>query len=175
MSAHWAQKMNTYFVRVDFDHDGVLTRGDFEAMAKRFTEHGKFDAKKGADLKATLTAVWDKYLAAVGGGDKIEKSAFVESMKKVIADPTSKKVIEGQFPLFFHAVDANNDGQISEAEFVEFFTVLGLDAKLSGPAFKAIDTNNDKEISLEEFTAAGSEFFFAQEAKPTDVFWGNLV
>lgn len=118
--------------------------------------------------------MWDKYLHAVGGGDKIEKAAFVESMKKVVADNNNKSIIEGPFPLFFHAIDANNDGQISKEEFAEFFAVLGLDASTAGPAFTAIDTNNDEQISLDEFVAAGSEFFFASEPKPTDCFWGPL-
>ena len=58
MSDFWQQKMRTYFQRIDFDHDGVITKKDFEGMADRFLKTGKFnDEKKANDLTGTLTAV----------------------------------------------------------------------------------------------------------------------
>merc|ERR1711868_216926 len=90
MSAHWLQKMRTYFERIDFDKDGAITRADFEGMASRFAKDGALDAGKAADLMTTLTGVWDTYL---------------------------KATLEGPLPLFFHAVDRNNDGQIDQKEY----------------------------------------------------------
>ena len=57
MSEFWTRKMRTYFKRIDFDHDGVITKKDFEGMADRFIKTGKFDDKKAADLRGTLLAV----------------------------------------------------------------------------------------------------------------------
>lgn len=49
--------MRTYFSRIDFDKDGSITQKDFEAMASRFIESEKLDAKRGADLKQKLLQV----------------------------------------------------------------------------------------------------------------------
>ena len=43
--------MNTYFKRVDFDGDGVITVKDFEGMAERFIKEGKLEGAVAEDLK----------------------------------------------------------------------------------------------------------------------------
>merc|ERR1711988_293245 len=127
MSDFWLQKMRTYFDRIDFDKDGAITRKDFEGMAERFSE--KLDATKAADLKTTITNVWDKYLQGVGGGEAIQKEPFINAMKSLVKDPSNpsmKATVEGPLPLFFAAVDADGDGMISQEEYATFFQILGL-------------------------------------------------
>jgi len=174
MSDFWLQKMRTYFDRIDFDKDGAITRKDFEGMAARFSE--KLDKGKADELTKNITAVWDKYLQGVGGGEAIKKEPFIQAMKKLVKDPSMKATVEGPLPLFFAAVDSDNDSMISSPEFANFFSILGLDPAMAPASFQAIDTNNDGQLSLEEFTEAGSEFFFADDpSKPTKLFWGPLV
>ena len=67
--------------------------------------------------------VWDKYLSAVGQCEALNREAFVDSMKKLVGDPSLKPTLEGPLPLFFHAVDANDDGLISVDEYAQFFEV----------------------------------------------------
>jgi len=173
MSDFWLQKMRTYFDRIDFDKDGAITRADFEGMAKRFSE--KLDATKAADLTQTITNVWDKYLNAVGGGEAIKKDAFIAAMQKLKGDPSTKATLEGPLPLFFHAVDTDGDGMISEDEYRHFFSILGLDPAMAPATFQAIDTNSDGLLSQDEFVCAGSEFFLSEDpSKPTKLFWGPL-
>ena len=120
--------------------------------------------------------VWDKYLHAVGGGDAIAKDAFIDAMKQLVHDPGMKATLEGPLPLFFHAVDNNNDGMISEDEFCLFFRIIGLDEKMAPASFQAIDTNNDGLLSKDEFVTAGTEFFLSEDpSKPTKLFWGPLI
>jgi len=84
--------------------------------------------------------------------------------------------VSGPLPLFFAAVDGNNDGQIQVDEFELFFNIIGLDPKLATDSFKAIDTNNDGQISQKEFVDAGTEFFTGDDAtSPSRLFWGPLV
>merc|ERR1712018_481637 len=177
MSDFWLQKMRTYFDRIDFDKDGAITRKDFEGMAERFSE--KLDATKAADLKTTITNVWDKYLQGVGGGEAIQKEPFINPMKSLVKDPSNpsmKATVEGPLPLFFAAVDADGDGMISQEEYATFFQILGLAPEMAPATFQAIDTNNDGLLSKEEFVEAGSEFFLSEDpAKPTKLFWGPLI
>jgi len=174
MGDFWTQKMRTYFERIDFDKDGAITRADFEGMAERFA--ATLGADKAGSLKDNLTKVWDQFLAPISGGAGMKKDAFITGMKKLKDDPASKATLEGPLPLFFHAVDADGDGMISEGEFAGFFKLIGLDANMAPGSFQAIDTNNDGLLSMEEFVTAGSEFFLSEDpSKPTKLFWGPLV
>jgi Ca2+-binding EF-hand superfamily protein len=176
MSEFWTRKMRTYFTRIDFDKDGSITQKDFEAMATRFIESEKLDAKRGADLRHKLIEIWEKFLKDVASGHSLTQPLFIESMKKQVHDPALKKTLSGPLPIFFGAVDANGDGMIQQDEFQLFFQILGLDPKLATDSFKAIDTNSDGQLSLEEFVHAGTEFFTSEDEKcPSKLFWGPLV
>jgi len=176
MSAFWEQKMKTYFIRIDFDNDGAITRKDFEGMGARFAETGKLSGDNAKALCDKVCGIWDQYLANMGGGAPLTQDAFVAGLKKVKDDANLKTTLGGPMPIYFAAVDANNDGMIQAEEFAEFFKILGLDPALAIESFKAIDTNNDGLLSVEEFSEAGAEFFTSEdESKPTKLFWGPLV
>jgi len=172
----WERKLKTYFTRIDFDKDGAITNKDFEAMADRFVDAEKLDATKGATLKGKLQQIWEKYLKNVAGGAALTLPVFVEAVKKQKNEHHLAETFGGPLPLFFSAVDANNDGQIQEDEFVLFFQIIGLNPADAPASFKAIDTNNDGSLSLDEFVAAGTEFFTSEdESSPSKLFWGPLV
>lgn len=174
MADRWTQKMTTYFKRIDFDHDGSVTRADFEGMAKRFCE--KLDAAKGKALTAQLLTICDTFLSGIGAGASIKEAEFVTSMKKLVEDPGMKAKLEAPLPLFFHVIDTNNDGLISKEEYGVFFNILGLADGLSDTAFIAIDTDKDGNLSEQEFVTAGSDFFLNKSGNhPSDIFWGPLV
>jgi Ca2+-binding EF-hand superfamily protein len=176
MSDFWVKKIKTYFHRIDFDKDGAITQKDFEAMSDRFVSAEKLDAARGKQLKEKLLTVWDKYLKSVAGGKSLTESVFIEAIKKQKNEHHLKETFGGPLPLFFSAVDANNDGQIQEDEFTLFFQILGLDASLAPASFKAIDENNDGQLSLAEFVQAGTDFFTSEDEKsPSKLFWGPLV
>ena len=175
MSDFWIRKMKTYFSRIDFDKDGAITRKDFEGMGTRFVEKEKADAATGEIIKTKICAVWDNFLSKVGG-DGINEAAFIEAMKKQVGDASLKETLQGPLPLFFAAVDANNDGFISSDEYGIFFDIIGLDPNMAPASFQAIDTNNDGLLSQDEFIEAGTEFFINEDAaSPSKLFWGPLV
>ena len=120
--------------------------------------------------------MWEKYLKDVGHGQALTEPVFVETMKKQINDPHLKDTLAGPLPLFFSAVDANDDGQIQEDEYALFFQILGLDPSMGPASFRAIDTNNDGNLSKDEFITAGVDFFTSQdESSPNKLFWGPLL
>jgi len=178
MSEFWLQKMGTYFVRIDIDRDGVITKKDFDQMADRFIAEGSLSAERGQALRESLFAVWEKFWHHLGGEDreKIEKSQFVDAMKQIVACPNAKEILKAPLPFFFAAVDANEDGQISEGEYSTFFKCIGIKADLAGTSFKAIDANNDGQLSMDEFVDAGMEFFTGEDtSNDTKYFWGPLL
>lgn len=173
MTDLWNQKMRTYFKRVDFDGDGVITQKDFEGMANRFIEEGKLADDKAKELKEKITELWNLYKSAADNSESITQDAFISAMSKLAHDHIKSKT-QAPFALMFQIVDANHDNNIQGSEFEDFFRILGLDPKLADASFKAIDTNNDGLLSLDEFTQAGDEFFCSQDDTLTKVFFGPL-
>ena len=114
-------------------------------------------------------------MSSVAGGKGIDQDTFIASMKTQVKDPNSKAVVEGPLPLFFRAVDTNEDNMISRDEYGIFFKMLGLDDAMAPASFDAVDTNKDGLLSQEEFVAAGSDFFMNDGDSPNKVFWGPLV
>jgi len=176
MSDFWVRKMKTYFQRIDFDKDGAITQKDFEGMAERFVKCEKLDATKGKQLHDKLMQVWERYLKEENKGQPLNEVKFIETLKKEVQDPALRECLAGPLPLFFSAVDANQDGMIQADEYKLFFEILGLDPNMAPDVFKAIDTNNDGQLSLEEFVTAGVDFFTSEdENSPNKMFWGPLV
>lgn len=172
MSDIWVKKMKTYFKRIDQDGDGNITRNDFEKMADRFSEK----TTKGVDvLRKRITSIYDCYLGVVTGGKPVNQDEFVEVMKKNIGCDEMKEKFRGPLPLFFQAVDTDQDGQISSPEFEHFYDIICVDKKYAAEAFKAIDANNDGQLSKEEFVTAGVDFFENQEDSINKNFLGPLV
>lgn len=177
MSEFWTRKMKTYFNRIDFDKDGNITLKDFEGMGDRFVEAEKLDAEAGKTMKDKLVQIWNNYISNLGGaGDSINQEKFIQAMSVMVKDASQKEQMAGPLPLFFQAVDANNDGFIDAGEFAIFFKIFGLDENMAPASFQAIDTNNDGLLSKEEFVTAGTDFFVSEDAAcPTKLFWGPLI
>jgi Ca2+-binding EF-hand superfamily protein len=176
MSDFWIRKMKTYFQRIDFDKDGAITQKDFEGMAERFIKFEKLDAEKGKQLHDKLLQVWERYLKNQNQGQSLNQETFIATLKKEVEDPKLRDVLAGPLPLFFSAVDANQDGNIQEDEYKLFFEILGLDPNMAPASFQAIDTNKDGQLSLDEFVTAGVDFFTSNdENSPNKLFWGPLV
>ena len=178
MTDFWMKKMRTYFIRVDFDHDNVVTKNDFQQMAARFVTEGQLNEERGNKLRDSLLGVWEKYWHHLGGNDRdsITQEQFLSAMKDIVACPNAREVIKKPLPCFFDAVDTNQDGQISCDEYVMFFRCMGIDESLAEESFKAIDTNHDNNLSLDEFVDAGMQFFLKDESTPaSNLFWGPLV
>lgn len=176
MSDFWMKKMRTYFQRIDFDKDGAVTRSDFEAMAQRFKESGKLSEGHAQHLMDALCKLWDENYNEMAGGQKLDETAFIAAMNKLAHEPSLKENLQRPLPLFFSAVDDNEDGFISQDEYKLFFSILGLDPNMAPSSFQAIDTNNDGLLSKEEFLEAGTDFFTSEDAaSPNKLFWGPLV
>lgn len=167
--------MKTYFNRIDFDKDGAITRKDFESMASRFAKESSMAPDHAKILMDSLTGVWDQFLKDVAGGEGINEAAFITSMKGKVKESNAAQVVKGPLPLFFRAVDTNEDNMISRDEYGIFFKMLGLDDKMAPASFDSVDTNNDGLLSMDEFVEAGIDFFINDADSVNKVFWGPLV
>lgn len=176
MADFWTRKIYTYFKRIDFDEDGVITQKDFVGMAEKFSAAGKLSADRSAQLLGSLTDVWKALVEEVGGAESITKESLAAAIKARVEDPKLRDTLKQPLFSFFEAVDANNDGFIDGDEFKEFYTILGAKCVESAPAsFAAIDTNNDGKLSKDEFVTAGLDFLVSKDENcPSRLFWGPI-
>lgn len=83
------------------------------------------------------------------------------------------------FLLIFHhvqAVDKDNSGFISLAEYKLFFKCLGLTPEDAAVSFAVIDKNGDGKLSIKEFVKLGREYFLTEDEKRVSrMFWGPLI
>ncbi len=57
MSEYWKRKLRTYFTRLDFDKNGIISKDDWVGMGIRFAEFGKADKQKAEHLKEEFEKV----------------------------------------------------------------------------------------------------------------------
>lgn len=57
MSEYWKQKVRTYFTRLDFNNDGVISKDDWVGMGIRFAKFEKADKQKAEHLEKEFDKV----------------------------------------------------------------------------------------------------------------------
>ena len=174
--AYHLRKMRTRMQRMDINHDGYISREDFELMAKRLVEYsGEITEEKSEAIFKTFAKVAD--LMGLKSGVKIplEEAATVAS--DVLLSPTGEKP-SGVHDMLFDCIDTNSNGTISINEYKVYFKVIGHDIseEETKHCFDTIDSNGNGVISREEFVAAAEEFFYGvEETELSNVFYGQLL
>jgi len=147
----------TLFDAVDSDHDGFLTREEFEKAGQNYDEDNL-------------------------GGEVVDNSRLVQSLDKdsdgsVCADEAAMRMSPEQRKAFFRYFDINHDGcvtpkELSSAPTFEqldtdgdgsinlneaeaFGTQLGVPIERMAKLMAEVDTNGDGSLSREEFKRAG--------------------
>ena len=78
--------------------------------------------------------------------------------------------------LWFSAIDADEDGNIQEAEFVRFFNILDIDSDTAKATFQSMDSDGDGLVSRDEYLANGIDFSTSEdETTSGKLFWGPLL
>lgn len=74
-----------------------------------------------------------------------------------------KHLIQMTVKYVFDLYDQNGDGLISIDEFVDMFTIYGIDVKWSAKSFMHLDENGDEVISKTELVHAVRDFFISSD------------
>ncbi|XP_028405358.1 luciferin-binding protein-like [Dendronephthya gigantea] len=174
--AYHLRKMRTRMHRMDMNHDGYISREDFELMAKRLIEHTcDITEEKCQAITATFAKVAD--LMSLKPGMKIPLEEAAKAASDVLLSPSGEKP-SGVHDMLFDCIDTNSNGTISEKEFKVYFNVIAhnINDEEIKRCFDVIDSNSNGVINRDEFVAAAKEFFFGvEETELANAFYGQLL
>jgi Ca2+-binding EF-hand superfamily protein len=162
---------------MDINHDGYLSREDFELMAKRLVENvSGITKEKTEEIYAAFLSIADFIGLKPGVKFTLDEAAKIGS--DLYLSPTTGEKPTQYNDLLFDCIDTNSDGHISLEEFKVYFNIMGHD--LSDEeikhSFDTIDSNGDGEISREEFVAAENDFYCGvEETELSNAFYGKSL
>ena len=173
--AYHLRKLRTRCHRMDMNHDGYLSREDFELMAKRLVEHASGITKqKTEEIYAAFLSIADFIGLKPGVKIPLEEAAKIGSDRHLSPEQPTENLDD----LLFDCIDTNSDGHISIEEFKVYFKVIGHDISDEEikHSFDTIDSNGNGEISREEFVAAAKDFYCGvEETELSNAFYGKLL
>ena len=157
-NAFWNKKIRSYLKVTDVDKDGLISRRDFELIAKRQKEFGGLSDERSAELRKHLMEMCD-ILQLTEGSPGFTYDQYIDKYAAYAAEYAQPGKTPAYMLLFFAGLDLNGDGYISLEEWTIHYKCLGVDTKHAKASFDAIDTNGDGKVSFDEFDAYHREYF----------------
>ncbi|MEV2274106.1 EF-hand domain-containing protein [Nocardiopsis sp. NPDC049922] len=176
-SAAIAERFGTLFDTLDTDDDKTLTWDDYQRLVDRYAEGYSLDADdaRAQEIRAAYLRLWEGLVGHAGDGTRLDRDAFVAAMHAASEDRSSSNVTEGVAEAAFDLLDADDDGTVSEAEYVEYAEVLGVAVDTAWDRFKALDTDGDGFISREEFVLSARQYLFGDDTESAGGFVFGVI
>lgn len=167
------------FEMLDADGSGVVDRADFELLTDRLVKGlGVTDGSPKAErVRAGYLELWSSLRRMIGDGDELSRPAFISGLIRMAGDRAGfKRVIEPLARLNLSLCDADGDGNLNEAEFVNLLKLFNATSVgEAGEIFHRLDANGDGFLSLEEILDALCDFYVSEDPNaPGNSLFGKL-
>ncbi|MBU2914709.1 MULTISPECIES: EF-hand domain-containing protein [Reichenbachiella] len=162
------QKQTHFFKVLDFDRSGTIEREDFEAIGENLCIVRDFDIdteEYNTVMKMTET-IWNSLLPFIDGdhGTLEQWLNFMSSLLDPKNEETYKKYVLNFTSTIFKLFDLNDDGYISQNEYIDLFIGMRIEVRFAPKAFKSLDDNKDGKISHNEMIRSVDQFM--RSSKP---------
>jgi Ca2+-binding EF-hand superfamily protein len=179
MSVIWHRKISTIFRLLDFDHDGIIAKEDFDRMAEGLWAQRKNDPAFQEEVRRIFDELWLRQTGSTktNVNELMTEAVMVDNLLKQKNDPKLKATFRDFCVVFFASIETRREGYLQREEYRKALGNFGLpDARLADHIFKVTDVNHDGEMSLDEATRALVEFMFYEgEDSPYNCLWGFLA
>ncbi len=157
-----------YFNVLDYNDDGVLEKQDFVNVADRLAELRGYEegSSKHTAVRQEILRMWTNARALSGkeGKAQITLEDWLAHEQKVIdSNVLVHSYVQGIARAVFDMLDADNDGVISEDEYLKFFESFRGDTENGELAFQKLDHKDQGYLTRKEFLEAVTEFHLSDD------------
>jgi Ca2+-binding EF-hand superfamily protein len=157
-----------YFDVLDYNDDGVLEKQDFVDIADRLAEMRDYDegSSRHTAVRQEILRMWTNARALSGKEGKAEitlEDWLAHEQKVIDSNVLVHSYVQGIARAIFDILDANNDGVISEDEYLKFFRSFKGDAEDGEIAFQKLDDEDKGYLTRQEFLDAVTEFHLSDD------------
>ena len=157
-----------YFNVLDYNGDGVLEKQDFVNVADRLADLRGYEegASKHTAVRQEILRMWTNARALSGkeGQAQITLEDWLAHEQKVLdSNVLIHSYVQGIARAVFDILDADNDGVISEAEYLKFFRSFRGDTEDGELAFQKLDADGKGYLTRKEFLEAVTQFHLSDD------------
>ncbi|NXY93595.1 EF-hand domain-containing protein [Streptomyces sp. BR123] len=147
------------FKNFDIDHDGAITKDDFEVMAKRLTDALgiKSSSGQGRGVADSYAKVWEE-LQRQADTDRDGRVTAAE-YAAVFGTRDFVKVLDLASDAEFKAADTDGDDVLSQQELRNMLEAYGVPSSEIGNAVQALDQDGDGRVSRQEYREAWHSYY----------------
>ena len=159
------KKQRHYFKLLDYDRNNFIERDDFQAIAENLCiiQGIELDTIAYRQIEEASEKLWMDVREYIDSNrdDRCSMEEWLKFADEQIVNCDEvwynnyiNAVVVGLFNLF----DANNDGLLSDLEYLDIFVSFRIEVRYAARCFTKLDINNDGYINKEELVKAVSEF-----------------
>ncbi|NEO91174.1 MAG: hypothetical protein F6K56_13375 [Moorea sp. SIO3G5] len=177
LTALQQRKLTTLFNNIDADSGGTINEEDFRLVLNKLAtlRRLKPNSLQYAYLRSILLSLWNNLSLADQNSDaEITLEEWFKYYDNLIKSDAYEPLIQLQCDVLFDLLDEDENGEISQQEYVDLVSAYGVDASWARENFGQLDLNSDGHISKEELFTLIDEFFRSDNPKsPGNYFWGS--
>ncbi|MFJ3584662.1 EF-hand domain-containing protein [Streptomyces sp. NPDC090127] len=170
----YGRKLAARFATFDLDHDGTITVGDLEAMARRILERYELSeaSAKGKALMAGARHYFAGLAEAADTDDDgvLTREEFIGAAgSRLRGNPDGfTDVIRPWAEAVVAVADVDGDGRVDLAEWTRMLRAMGATEAGAPVQARRVDTDGDGAVSVDEVVASAVSFYISDE--PHDEF-----
>jgi Ca2+-binding EF-hand superfamily protein len=173
-----AERFGRLFDTLDTDRDGAITWADYQRLVERYATGYALDPRdrRAQAVHASYQMLWLELLRHGSPAEpRLDRDAFVAAMRAASEDRSRFNMTEGVAEAVFDLLDTDDDGSVSEAEYVRYAEVLGASPADALDRFRGLDTDGDGFVSRAEFVVSAREYLFGEDpASPGGFVFGVI-
>lgn len=161
-------KQAHYFNVLDYNGDGILEKQDFVNVADRLAELRGYEegSSRHTAVRQEILRMWTNARALSGkeGKAQITLEDWLAHEEKVIdSNVLIHSYVQGIARAIFDILDEDNDGVISEEEYLKFFRSFRGDVEDGHLAFEKLDQGDKGHLTRQGFLEAVTQFHLSDD------------